>query len=326
MEAEQRTEPGGRQAGALAGASLVQVVLYVRDPAASRSFYEGVLGLVPAQGGEGAATYATGQARLSLRPAADGGVTPGTPDTTADVTFLVPHLDSVRDALAARGVEFTETQRYVIGATAGFLDPDGHQLSLYEPSATAMTWPSGGKIRALLRAAGRDPARYGAGRPPPGAAPAGLGEGTLVYLFLFVPHPEPAIAFYHRLLGFSYLECRPCRCGGAEHPQGVVKYDAGGVLLTTHYLEGPKAEAAGPLEPARMKALSAVFRVDDVERVVAELGARGVRTGPVSPSAGGRTAWFEDPFGRVFHLLQPSPAMADAPVGAAPAEILSGAF
>lgn len=321
MDDALRSDPGG---GLLARASLVQVVLNVRDLAASRAFYEGVLGLAPADGDGGEAVYATGQAWLRLRPAADPGVSPDAPDTTADLTFLVPHLDSVRDTLAARGVEFTETQRYIIGATTGFLDPDGHQISLYEPSATAMTWPSGDKIRALLQAGRKDATLYGMGGPPPGTAAEGLEDSDLVYLFLFVPHPEPAIAFYHRLLGFPYLECRPCRCGGAEHPQGVVKYDVGGLLLTTHYLEGSKAEAAGPLEPQRMKALSAVFRVDDVERAAAELDARGVRTGPVADSAAGRTVSFEDPFGRVFHLLEPSPA-ANVPVGAAHAESLYSA-
>jgi catechol 2,3-dioxygenase-like lactoylglutathione lyase family enzyme len=312
--------------GALAGARLVEVVMYVRDLAASRAFYEQTLGLEPADEDGRSALYATGPARLRLRRADVEGVTLEGPDNSSDLTFLVPHLDPVRAALEARGVEFPqETMRYVIGATTGFHDSDGHRISLYEPSPMSMAWPSGDKIRELLRAAGKDPAAYGAGAAAPGGAgAAGLGGSELVYLFLFVPDAEEAIGFYHRVLGLPYLECRACRRGSTEHQQGVVKYDAGGLMLTTHLYEGPEADAAGALDPRRMKGLAPVFRVDDVERVAADLAARGVRTGRVVSSAAGRSARFEDPFGRIFHLLEGAPAAAQAAGGRRLAEAPAG--
>jgi catechol 2,3-dioxygenase-like lactoylglutathione lyase family enzyme len=324
MDEALRNGPGAE--GALAAARLVQVTMYVNDLAASRAFYEDALGLELVGADEGSALYATGPARLRLRRADDELVTVvDGPDPSADLTFLVPRLDPVRDALAARGVELSETLRYVIGATTGFFDPDGHRISLYEPSAMAMTWPSGEKIRELLRSSGKDAAAYGAGDPPAGQdEAAGLGGSELVYLFLFVPDAEEAIAFYHGVLGLPYLECRACRRGSTEHEQGVVKYDAGGLMLTTHLYEGPEADAAGALDVKRMKGLSPVFRVDDVERVVAALAARGVRTGRIVSSGAGRTARFEDPFGRVLHLLEPAPGTGEAPDGERLAETAAG--
>jgi catechol 2,3-dioxygenase-like lactoylglutathione lyase family enzyme len=296
------TRPDGE--GVLAGARLAQVVLYVHDLAASRVFYEQVLGLEPVEADAGSATYATGPARLRLRRADDEVVTLSGGDPSADLTFLVADLDGVRDAVASRGVLFSETLRYVIGATTGFHDPDGHRISLYEPSAAAMTWPSGEKIRELARAVGKDPAAYGAGAEAARPPVSGLGGSELVYLFLFVPDAMEAMGFYLGVLGLPVLECRACRRGSTEHPQGVVKYDAGGLMLTTHLYEGPEADAAGALSAAQMKGLAPLFEVDDVERVVGALAARGVRTGRVVASAGGRSARFEDPFGRVFHLLE----------------------
>ena len=316
--------------GALAGARLVQVAVYVRDMAVSRAFYEEALGLELVEADEGSAVYDTGPARLRLRRADDEVVTLDGSDPSADLTFLVRDLDAVRGALEARGVAFSETLRYVIGATTGFQDPDGHRISLYEPSSMAMTWPSGSKIRKLLRLGGKDVAGYGSGAPAVGGPSAadgsaeGLGGCELVYLFLFVPDAEEAIAFYHGVLGLPYLECRACRRGSTEHQQGVVKYDAGGLMLTTHLYEGPEAEAAGALSAERMKGLAPVFRVDDLERVAAALAERGVRTGRIVASEGGRTARFEDPFGRIFHLLEGAPAGAGAAGGGRMAEIPAG--
>ncbi|HEX6747349.1 MAG TPA: VOC family protein [Longimicrobium sp.] len=314
MDEELRTDFAGE--GALAGARLAEVALYVRDLSASRAFYEEVLGLEPADADSHSAAYATGPARLRLRAADDEAVTLADADPSADLTFLVSDLDGVRNALAARGVAFADTMRYVIGATTGFHDPDGHRISLYEPSATAMTWPSGEKIKELVRAVGKDPAAFGTGAQGGAPAPAGLGGSELVYLFLFVPDADQAMEFYHSVLGLPYLECRACRRGSTEHQQGVVKYDAGGLMLTTHLFEGPEAEAAGALTAAQMKGLAPVFQVPDVARAAAALAARGVRTGRVVTSAAERSARFEDPFGRVFHLRETLPETAEPRAGA----------
>src|SRR5205823_2380210 len=118
--------------GLLADARLVKLVLYVNDLAASRAFYENVLDLELLESDEASATYDTGQVLLSLEPASDHGITLAPRDRSADLTFLVDDLDATRDALGDRGLQFTKTLRYEIGATADFYDPDGHWMSLYE--------------------------------------------------------------------------------------------------------------------------------------------------------------------------------------------------
>ena len=96
------------------------------------------------------------------------------------MTFLVKDINEASAALRSRGVEVGEIFRYEVGATAEFRDPDGHSLALYEPSAAAMTWPSGVKIASILN-----------GRTAP----------TLVYIFMFVPDAEATYSFYHGELG-----------------------------------------------------------------------------------------------------------------------------
>ena len=60
-----------------------------------------------------------------------------------------------------------------------------------------------------------------------------------------VPDAEAAYGFYHGELGLPYLECRPCRRGSINHAQGVVKYDVGSLMLTTHLVEGPDDSEMG---------------------------------------------------------------------------------
>jgi catechol 2,3-dioxygenase-like lactoylglutathione lyase family enzyme len=277
--------------GTLAGSRLSHVLLYVNDLPVSRRFYEDGLGLRLIESDACSAKYDTGQTRLHLQRASDHGVTLATRDHSADLTFLVDDLDSVRRDLENGDITFSDTLRYEIGATVNFSDPDGHWFSLYEPSPLAMTWPSSEKIRTLMKT-GRKGRR--------------LEGRELIYLFIFVPDPDQAFTFYHEVLGLHYLESRPCRRGSADNPRAVVKYDAGGLMLTTHHFDGQcPATASRELTTGQMKGMVPVFRTSDIDLITGALTHNGVHAREILDSIDGRMVRFEDPFGRAFLLHQP---------------------
>lgn len=316
--------------GILAGSRLVSLILYVNDLAASKSFYGDTLGLRLIEEDDDSAKYDTGQTLLCLNRASDHGVTLASPDHSADMTFLVDDLDGVRDELERAGVEFSETLRYEIGATVNFYDPDGHWLSLYEPSKMAMTWPSGDKIRAILKAGGNGAASQGSNGDPLAASSGGdargprLGGRELIYLFLFVPDADLAFDFYHTVLGLNYMECRPCRRGSTGNERGVVKYDGGGLMLTTHHFDGacPATSAPRQLTTAQMKGIAPVFHVTDLDQQIENLAQAAIPSGAVSRTEAGSMASFEDPFGRAFYLYEPSKDTLGTPTGAKISEIM----
>jgi catechol 2,3-dioxygenase-like lactoylglutathione lyase family enzyme len=291
----------------LAGSRVVALELYVSNLDRSRGFYEDTLGLRLIAAEDTSAEYDAGQLLLRITPASVRGVALPRRDTTADLTFLVSDIDGVRSALESRAVALSDTLRYQIGATAGFDDPDGHRLSLYEPAPEALTWPSGSKLRAI---AGTSTDRH----------PGPLGGSQVVYLFLFVPDADRAYEFYHETLGLEHLECRPCRRGSTEDPRGVVKYDAGGLMLTTHHHDvGPPPPGApkahGPqrdLSSAAMKGLAPVFVVSELSAVVEALAAAGSRTAVIESAGSAQRATFEDPFGRVY-ILEEAPRTVSTP-------------
>lgn len=269
-----------RKAGPiLAHAKMVGVNLMVGDIERSAAFYADFLGAPPMRnGGDPNPAFDVGQCLLSLKPRAASA--PAARDRTAIMTFMVPNIDEASSALQSRGVKVSEIMRYEIGATADFQDPDGHSLALYEPSEAAMGWPSGGKIAAIVN-----------GRTAP----------TLVYIFLFVPDAEAAYSFYHDELGLSYLECRPCRRGSTNHEKGVVKYNVGGLMLTTHLVEAAEDSELG--RAARdshfLSELVPVFATGDVRSVSIALKQRkigSIKRG--QPNA--RELAFTDRFGRPF--------------------------
>ena len=226
----------------LTNSPLVEILMYVNDVERSRSFYESGLGLQAAQSDDSSVKYDAGRVMLALADAGEHGVKVGERDDTAQIVFYVDDLDAARAELESRGVVFGETLRYEIGATAAFYDPDGHFLTLYEPSPEAMTWPSAAKLRELVDAGAK-----------PGAA--GLDGCPIIYLFLYIADTEAAAAFFHGSLGLREIE------GDAD--AGVVKYDAQTLLLTTH-LVGGDAACAVDLDLTRPKGIASVFRVDQV--------------------------------------------------------------
>jgi catechol 2,3-dioxygenase-like lactoylglutathione lyase family enzyme len=312
---------------------LVSVILYVNDLARSRAYYEDRLGLRPVAGPEGSAHYDVGHALLCLRRAAEHGITLApSRDNSADVVFLVGDLAHTRAALEGRGVKLTPTVRYEIGGIADFYDPDGHWLTIYEPSAKAMGWPSGRKIREVMAARAPD-------LPNGDAAP--LAGKELLYLFLFVRDADATARFYHDGLGLAYLEGGPCSQGLTSNDEGVIKYDAGGVMVATHHTEGtvytdggeatepepePSEHTCPPrtLDAAHTKGIAPVFYVADLEKAVADLSGRGVAF-PNGAVRLGDGAWaqFEDPSGHQFYLYQPSPAALNGPGGSRLGQIMA---
>jgi catechol 2,3-dioxygenase-like lactoylglutathione lyase family enzyme len=283
----------------LAHATMAGVNLMVSDVERSTAFYSEFLGTAPISDGKGA--FDVGQCALWLKPRS--GPAPPARDRTAMMTFMVPDINDASAALRSRGVEVGEILRYEVGATADFQDPDGHSLALYEPSTPAMSWPSGGKITSIVK-----------GRVAP----------TLVYIFLFVPDAEAAFSFYHEELGLPYLECRACRRGSTNHEQGVVKYDVGSLMLTTHLVEGPEDSELGRAarDPHFLSELVPVFTTSEIRTVSIALKQRkigAVKRG--QPKA--RELAFTDRFGRPFLVRETSSALSQSSQGTARGSVLS---
>lgn len=255
--------------------------LYVSDLAASRAFYEGHLGFRATEPGPVSVTYRAGQ--MTMRLIQDAGRAPASRDRSVDITLLVDDLDPMRAALEARGVRVSSTLDYIVGRTADFYDPDGHWFSLYEPSEEALGWPSGAKIRELRDDLEREPDR--------------LDGHELVYLFVFVEDADSTQAFYYEVLGLEAIEGGPCRRGVTHLPEGVVKYDGGATLLTTHAVDEGHA-AAHRVSVVGSGALAMVLEVPDVAAEAARLAGRGV--------AFAEEAAFHDPAGHRYRLTAPA--------------------
>jgi catechol 2,3-dioxygenase-like lactoylglutathione lyase family enzyme len=229
----------------------------------------------------------------------------------------------VRGSLGRRGVQLTPTVRYEIGAIADCYDPDGHWLTVYQPSLTALGWPSGAKIQAI-----QSSARPGNGKPDGGP----LAGQELLYLFLFVRDAEAALTFYRDQLGLPLLEGGPCSQGLTSKEDGVVKYDAGGMMLATHHTEGTEfADGSQPLQPdlsehtcpprkidtLHSKGSAVVFHTGNLAEDMARLTARGiVFVNGVTRSSLGLMARFEAPSGHLCYLCQPSVESLHRPGGA----------
>lgn len=313
----------------LTEARLIFLILYVSDLAASREFYEGALGFHVLEEDGRSVRYSAGHLVLCLYRAADFGIrlSPGR-DRSIDITFLADDLEGMRAELESRGVRFSPTLTYIVGMTADFYDPDGHWFSLYEPSETVMSWPSGEKIKALRLSRDANRLQANGASPSSGAHGgladrAGLDDHELVYLFLFVQDHNATLAFYHEVLGLEPVEGGPCRRGVTSAPDGVVKYDAGGTLLTTHHLDADHAASHRVTTEGSVGA-ALVFHVTDIRRVVAGLSLRGVEFSQgLTTSEIGTMARFEDPSGHIYHLYEPSAKALMRPSGSVIQRILA---
>ena len=271
--------------------NLGTIMLFVSDVAASRSFYEQTLGLRLLAASPAFAFYSAGHVQLCLLRAADYGVTlPEGQDRSSDITFMVESFPRTRDLLAGRGVRFSRTLEYSIGMTADFYDPDGHWFSLYQHSQEAMSWPSGPKLAALA-----------SGLPTPPADD--LGDACIPYVFLFFSDPDAPARFYGGVLGLEVLEGGPCRRIPSAIETGVVKYDAGATMLTTHHVRSDDKRFR--VSTVGSSGVAMAFEVANLETALDAWSRRGIvfsEWHPASPL--GRVARFADPAGHVFLLRE----------------------
>lgn len=304
--------------GLLAQAPVVSLILYVDNLSRSCEFYERRLGLRMVDRDEESVVYAAGGITLSLNVASRYGVKlAGRNDDASDIVFMVDDFNTVRDALARRGVEFMRRRTYDVGMVTDFYDPDGHRLMIYQPSEEALSWPSGQKLRDVWRAFGRGGADL---IGPPSriegkeeAFAAGLDGKPVAYLFMFVPDSAAAYAFYNATLGLHPMEAVPC-CNPECPPDeiGIVKYDVGNLLLSTHHIHGsPVVDdygtvySARSVDPAHVGGIVPVFEVDDVASAVARLTPLGIRfAGNVMRSRRGSLARFCTTTGHTFLLCE----------------------
>jgi catechol 2,3-dioxygenase-like lactoylglutathione lyase family enzyme len=285
--------------GTQRGLGLETIVLFVSDLTASRAFYETALGLrtlAPADGNPQVALYSAGHVQLCLLPADQHGVTlQEGRDRSADITFMTDNFARCREVLEGRGVRFSRTLEYSIGTTADFYDPDGHWFSLYQPSETALGWPSGPKLTALASSL---PMR----QTPPADD---LADAFIAYVFLFFSDPDVAEKFYGEVLELEAVEGGPCRRIPTRAPVGVVKYDAGTTLLTTHHVE--KDDKRFQVATTGSSGVAFAFQAADVLPAVSSLSRHGIsfaEWGTESPL--GRRQRFVDPAGHVCLLGEPT--------------------
>jgi catechol 2,3-dioxygenase-like lactoylglutathione lyase family enzyme len=319
----------------IADTRVIYLFIYVRDLERSRAFYEGTLGLHVIEEDDDSVKFDAGEVILALNRAADYGITlPEGRDNSTDIVFLVDDLRAMQASLAMRGIVFIPAVWYSVGGIADFYDPDGHWLTLYEPSEEAMGWPSGRRI-AAVRAA-RENRNGGAPIASANTRASQTGELTLAgyelfYVFFFVPDADEAELFYNRDLGLRDLEGGPCSQQTSGDEEGVIKYDTGGLLLTTHFFDGNRnemevAEHGCPprdLDVQHMKGTAPVFYVSDVEGAVASVGTKRPGFAEVRHLDIGVVATCEDPGGHMFFLYEPSEEALEMPSGHKIREILA---
>jgi catechol 2,3-dioxygenase-like lactoylglutathione lyase family enzyme len=117
-------------------AALALVILLVADPAASATFYSGLLGLEPAEQSPTFAMFALpsgvglglwSRATTAPAPSADAGA--------SELCFIETDVDAVHDAWAARGVQIAQAPTDMdFGRTFVALDPDGHRVRVFRPA------------------------------------------------------------------------------------------------------------------------------------------------------------------------------------------------
>ena len=328
------------RAPVLGAAPIVYLIVYVNDLVESRAFYADQLGLPILEADEDSVKLDAGRVVLCLHRAKDYGITlAGRRDDASDIVFLVDDVNAVRAALEARGVVFVRRRTYEIGLVTDFYDPNGHRLMIYQPSEKALSWPSGDKLRELWRASGRGGGTL-IGPPaveiadPHVAARSGLAGKPLVYVFMFVPDSAEALEFYQMVLGLNAIENVHC-CNPACPPdeKGIAKYDAGGLLLTTHHIHrSPVVDDFGKVysprvaDPEHVKGIVPVFHVRDLPEVVEKLKASPVGSiGEVLHSHIGDLARFEAPTGHLFYVYAPSPGALKWPAGLKLQDLVAGA-
>ena len=271
--------------------AMDEIILEVQDLRLSREFYERTLGMETQCDGDGYVRLHAGTATVTLQQDNWSSARQWTGrryERSANLTFLVSDLPTRCAGLESSDVSFTERFNYEVGEIADFADPDGHWLSLYEPSELAMSWPGADKLHGASATSVRLP---------------------LVYVFLFVGDADVASDFYAGTLGLPVVDSRPCRRGSTMHDRGVVKYDAGTVLLTTHHQHGCPATVrptgtngvlSRSMGASGVAPVLAVHGLDDMAATIRDVNEWTLVSEPEAEP----TISFSDPFGHRLFLRQ----------------------
>jgi len=132
-------------------ASIAELHLTVGDLEQSMAFYGGLLDLILLEETKQSASYATGNLKLVLHDWRQVADSPPDRHKGCLVVFHTEKITDTFDALSKRGVRFQGGIGYSdIGGAARFVDPTGHVLCLYEPSAESLSWRSGPKVREII--------------------------------------------------------------------------------------------------------------------------------------------------------------------------------
>jgi catechol 2,3-dioxygenase-like lactoylglutathione lyase family enzyme len=109
------------------------VMLGVRDLARSIAFYRDQVGLIVQREMPGFAYLSAGAVTLCLSEPLAKAKEPIVGAT--EVVFAAEHVRAEFVELRAKGVEFVNEPRVVVGSSwaANFVDPDGHLLSVFGP-------------------------------------------------------------------------------------------------------------------------------------------------------------------------------------------------
>jgi catechol 2,3-dioxygenase-like lactoylglutathione lyase family enzyme len=140
---------------------------------------------------------------------------------------------------------------------------------------------------------------------PPQPLVAGPGITRLGSVPVFVRDQDRALAFYRDQLGFEVVLDLPL--GGGRRWIAVARQRGETELILFH----PASYAAGDEETAALDArvgqwTGIVFFTEDIEHTYRLLHERGVRfaAAPKRQAWGGWEAFFSDPEGNRFHLVQ----------------------
>jgi lactoylglutathione lyase len=111
---------------------LSVVYLYVRDFERSLAFYRDVLGIpLESEDGQWAEAW-FGSTRFALHALHEGVGEPV--NGSIHVDFDVENIDAAVAQLLDAGVEVGEIHRQPYGSHCTFVDPDGYELELFQPS------------------------------------------------------------------------------------------------------------------------------------------------------------------------------------------------
>ena len=108
---------------------VVEIALFTDDVAATREFYEPLVGVGAEAEWPGGAVYAVGELKLLIHERTGG--TDAGPANEDHVALGAPDLDQACDDLRERGFSFlVEPRDYYWGRSAYLRDPDGRIVEL----------------------------------------------------------------------------------------------------------------------------------------------------------------------------------------------------